>query len=401
MMPNMEELYTLYLQGKCSAEQAEQLVGYFADQSKQRELDMLEMVDRQLNKEIDADALSDYVQTVSREQFSHIQAQISKEEVPVRRVNVFHWWKVAAALLLISSISYLFYTSSMRDTIHSIGSERGPTSTGGGQEVLLTLADGEQISLEDQQKTGSADLSVHRDKDGNLVYTVRSTVAEQAQPSIQRITTPRGKTCHIILSDGTKVWLNAASTLTYDANFVGSSRLTQLEGEGYFEVKSRAHQPFKVQSEGQLVEVLGTHFNISAYANNSRFKTTLLEGRVRLTTTGDSPILLQPGQHAVWDREQSKLEVEEVDDRSSIAWINNEFAFKNAGITEIMNALANWYNIKVTYRSEIKPLGFTGVISKYKSLEEVLEILERTKLINFQIMGTADTDKERSVIVMM
>jgi len=399
----MEELYTLYLQGKCSAEQAEQLIEYFAEQGKQRELDMLEMVDKQFNQASDPDTLSDYVKAVSKEQFLHIQAQINTMEVPVRKVRIFHWWKVAAALLLISSIGYLFYTSDMRDAMYSSGAGTESTSTGSGQEVLLTLADGEQISLEDQQKTGSADLSVHRDGDGNLVYTVQSaaTVAEQRQPNIQRITTPRGKTCHIILSDGTKVWLNAASTLTYDANFVGSSRLTQLEGEGYFEVKSRTHQPFKVQSDGQLVEVLGTHFNISAYANNGRFKTTLLEGRVRLTTASDNPILLQPGQHAVWDREQSKLNVEEADGRSSIAWINNEFAFKNAGITEIMNALANWYNIKVTYRSTIKPLGFTGVISKHKRLEEVLEILERTKLINFQIMGTADTDKERSVIVMM
>jgi transmembrane sensor len=195
------------------------------------------------------------------------------------------------------------------------------------------------------------------------------------------------------LPDGTKVWLNAASSLHFPTAFTGGERRVELTGEGYFEVAKNKHLPFKVAFNDQEVQVLGTHFNIMAYPNEEASQTTLLEGSVSITKRNISRLLV-PGQQAKSTIGSAGFDIKQVDTQEAVAWKNGEFLFKNTNIQSIMRQLARWYDVDVAYQGNLQNMVFGGRMSKSKNISEVLKNLELTGTIHFKIEGRRVTVME-------
>jgi transmembrane sensor len=254
----------------------------------------------------------------------------------------------------------------------------------GSDKAMLTLSDGTTIPL-DSQATGAVhngDAVAVSQRHGELLYKEAAGPAAANSDAIayHTLTTPRGGQYAIVLEDGTKVWLNAASSLRYPAAFKGSSRSVTLTGEAYFEVAHDAARPFTVQVQDMQVQVLGTHFNIMSYADEQHIRTTLLSGSVRvLPPAGIAPRIIQPGQQAVLAYESApgrELQVKEADTEEVMAWKNGLFRFNNADIPTVLRQIARWYDITIEYRGQVPARRFGGKIARNSSLAEIIRILE-------------------------
>jgi ferric-dicitrate binding protein FerR (iron transport regulator) len=189
----------------------------------------------------------------------------------------------------------------------------------------------------------------------------------------------------VILPDGSRVWLNAASTLRFPTAFTGNEREVALTGEAYFEVAKDNSRPFRVMAGNMQVNVLGTQFNINAYPEESAIRTSLLEGSVRITN-GNVSGLLKPGQQAVLDREEGNIKIKDVDMSGIVAWKNGLFQFEGADIITIMREISRWYDVEVVYAGKVPVRRFEGKISRNVQLSDVLEILELSN-VKFTLEG--------------
>lgn len=269
----------------------------------------------------------------------------------------------------------------------------------GSNDAILTLADGSKISLTEADKGELLDVTgvrIVKTADGQLVYTiVQNELLKETKPAFNTVSTPRGGQYQVNLPDGTKVWLNAASSLKFPTTFTNlKERKVELSGEAYFEVAKNKQQPFKVLSSAgqdriQEIEVLGTHFNINAYDDETETKTTLLEGSVKAAAIEKadrkSDVILIPGQQAIL----SKLTFRtlNVDTEEAIAWKNGNFVFANEGIESIMRKIARWYNVEVNYQGKITDNTFVGRVPRFANISEALTILELTNTVHFKIEG--------------
>ncbi|QBQ39952.1 FecR family protein [Sphingobacterium psychroaquaticum] len=396
-MKNRNDLFDLYLAGKCTPEEAEQFVSGLSDDQFCAELEV--RVDEVFRQELrENEVLPDMVR-LSKEQYVSIEALIfttvaENEEERVRSISSTIWrWAAAAAAII---IFYVGFDQWNKD--HSMITGGGPiaavqdtteTPTG----VTLTLPNGQVVALADHE---AAQYASREKQDGVSFYELKASDVVQ-EPMVQQINVPQGQTGAVVLTDGTKVWLNANSSLTYDVNFVGNERLVKLQGEAYFEVTPNKEKPFIVESKNQQVKVLGTHFNVKAYTV-SHVITTLLEGKVQVST-GAKERILKPGQSSVVGFNDSDIKVVPAICYEVNAWRNNEFAFYDATLNDISDELSRWYGVEVQVVGRSDSFGFTGVISREKSLPEVLEILRRTGQIRYHIVPTGL--KERRIILML
>jgi ferric-dicitrate binding protein FerR (iron transport regulator) len=262
----------------------------------------------------------------------------------------------------------------------------------GSDRAILTLADGTKITLD---STGDGKIA---QQGGTKVIKLGGQLAYTASPSgevlYNTISTPKGGQYQVVLPDGTKVWLNAVSSLRFPTTFSGSERTVELDGEAYFEVTSKAtaeHAPFRVNVNNMRVEVLGTHFNVMAYQDETAMKTTLLEGRVRVTSTpgqGDDArsVVLTPGQQASVGS-TARVQVQTVDVDEAVAWKNGLFQFNNASLSTVMRQAARWYDMEVVYEGNVKDESFTGTVPRMEHLSGLLKVLELTKTLKFDIQG--------------
>lgn len=262
--------------------------------------------------------------------------------------------------------------------------------TPGGNKAILTLADGRSINLSDAANGNVAEqggIAITKAADGKLVYTIKDQT-ENAAVSYNTIATPVGGQYQVNLPDGTKVWLNAASSIKFPSSFAKlKEREVQLSGEAYFEVVHHAKIPFIVKTKGQEVLVLGTHFNINSYDDESVTKTTLLQGAVlarKLNVKGEDKdyVLLMPGQQAVLDK---SFTVKPVDVEEVTAWKDGNFLFNDTDLKDIMKQLSRWYDVSVDYDEIPKNRAFSGFISRSVNLSKVLKQLEFTGNIQFKI----------------
>lgn len=259
----------------------------------------------------------------------------------------------------------------------------------GGNKATLTLADGRTIDLSEAQSgivvgDGIAYL------DGSEVFETGDGKLE-AEDSLHtgrtiddlRLTTPKGGTYQITLSDGTKVWLNAASTLKYPSRFDGAERVVEVEGEAYFSVAKDKRRPFKVISGSQQIEVLGTEFNVSAYADEKDVKTTLVEGSIELQVNSSGKrMALVPGEQSVL--KGGEVNKRKVDVGPYIAWKDGNFNFDNTALADMMKQMSRWYGVDVVYENGVPNERFSGAMSRNVSLQTVLELL-RVSEINYRI----------------
>lgn len=294
---------------------------------------------------------------------------------------------VAAAIALVFGI--WFYTSGplKRNTTTKdfLTNDIAPGKFG----ATLTLSNGKTILLggeKDGKLAEEAGISISKTKDGQLEYTISGTV-DGAEGKMNTLSTAVGQTYILNLPDRSRVYLNAASSLTYPSNFSGSKiRRVELLGEGYFEIAEDKEHPFVVESLGQQVEVLGTHFNINAYQNEPTLKTTLIEGSVKVSnSSGKQSLVLKPGQQSILT--EDGLEVTKVDTDLARAWKNNEFIFENESIENIMRMVERWYNVEVIYIGARPTERYVGGVSRFDNVSKVLQILESTGGVNFKIEG--------------
>lgn len=263
----------------------------------------------------------------------------------------------------------------------------------GKNRATITLTNGRLIQLSDTKTGVVINASDLKYNDGSIVsHGIVSSIPGKEEMVIH---TPRGGTYQVVLSDGSKVWLNAASGIRLPAKFTGNERKIELNGEAYFEIAHNRAMPFKVISNGQEVEVLGTHFNINSYSDELSVKTTLLEGRVRVVPTarytglisgsrkGVEEVILKPGQQAVLNAKN--LQVIDVDTEEAIAWKNGLFTFDNEPIESVMRKIARWYNVDIEFRGRNKDQVFSGTISRFEHASKVLEKLELTGGVHFKI----------------
>lgn len=283
---------------------------------------------------------------------------------------------VAAAVAAVT-LSIWIYTSRHPNAGQDSGSAQYVNDIAPGKNsATLSLANGKTINLSDA-KTGV----VIGDK--KLAYNDGAEIPDWlGYDEVQTLTasTPRGGTYQVTLSDGTKVWLNADSKISFPSQFAEKKRKIMLSGEAYFEVYKDRKRPFIVESNGQEVTVLGTHFNINSYEDESSTKTTLLEGSVRV-----NDVVLKPNQQAILVNGSVKVSAANVE--QEISWKNGYFRFNDEKIEDIMTKLARWYDIEVIYEGKMNTGGFTGTASRNKNISQVLKLLENTKDIHFKIEG--------------
>jgi transmembrane sensor len=299
------------------------------------------------------------------------------------KVVRFNWWVAAAAvvLLVLGASSYFLFLDNPRIPQDSPVAKKPVFQDlpPGGDKAILTLADGRQIVLD------TASNGALAQQGGIKVIKVGGQVSYNAEGNTTQevlfntITTPKGGQYHLELADGSKVWLNAASSLHFPMTFTGKERTVELTGEGYFEVAYNAKMPFHVKVNEMDVTVLGTHFNINSYSDESSIKTTLLEGRV-MVKKNDKLIYLHPGQQAVWQPAQENIKVNYgVDAEEVMAWKNGYFSFNNADIRTVMRQVARWYDIDVSFEGANHEI-FSGKIDRSLSLRDLLDGLGHTRV---------------------
>ena len=311
-----------------------------------------------------------------------LQPEMEGARIKVRGMRFFRtaWVRYAAAAILVAGIStYVWlkdtdrYKPSAEKAIIAAVGDIDP----GGQKAVLTLANGTAILLDSAANGQLATQQGSRviKKDGQVIYTPVS--GGQDLPAYNTLRTPRGGTYQLSLPDGTKVWLNAESSISYPVTFAGKERLVEMTGEAFFEVASHAQMPFKVRiNKTNLVEVLGTQFNVKAYAEEEVIRTTLLEGAVRVAGNGNK-IVLKPGQQA--QSSSAGLLTKTLGQEGileTIAWKEGLFNFQDANLQEIMRQLSRWYDIEVVYEKGIPDLEFIGEIERSLPLSEVLKGLK-------------------------
>jgi len=314
------------------------------------------------------------------------------EELPqvgkVRRIK--QWYPVSAAAAILVFICVGLYIGLHKAPVQQITNNRPLKNdiAPGGNKAILTLSSGKKIELNSMNNgllaTENA-TEIKKTADGKIIYTAEGT-AYGTPVVYNTVTTPRGGQFGIVLPDGSKVFLNAASSLRYPTAFNGNERKVELTGEAYFEVAHNAAKPFKVSSNGQTVEVLGTHFNINAYNDEAVIKTTLLEGAVRISKDGQQAIL-KPGDQAQLANLMSdaKITITQVDTENAVAWKNGLFVFDGDKIEHIMRMISRWYNVDVDYNGEKPDDEFGGTVSRFNNVSEVLKALQLTGKVHFRI----------------
>jgi transmembrane sensor len=332
------------------------------------------------------------------------------EKQPTRLGNMrlYSRWIAAAAVWVLVPLAFLYFHTKEPGSWGKVAKHKGLNSHQQGstrdKRVVLTLADGSKVYL-DNGPTGEiaqeSGTSISKTVNGELVYSApKVAVTSNQVVKYNVIATPRGGNYKIVLPDGTRVWLNAASSLKFPTAFSGNERSVELTGEGYFEVAKDKSRPFKVitpsrdgKGVGQEVEVLGTHFDINAYGDEGGTRTTLLEGRVKVTPAlaGHASRTLVPGQQSSLNKQD--IRVDFVDVESVMAWKSGYFVFDNKTLSTVMAELARWYDVDVYCESKLNDIRLGGYISQGKKLEEVLDLLALTRKIHFKVEG-------RRVIVM-
>ncbi len=314
-----------------------------------------------------------------------------KGEIKQPKRNVIRWPISTAAVILLCIGLGLYYFPQVDKVSNSISKKITKNEIiPGGNKAVLRLANGEKISLTDADNgtlAEQAGIRIVKTADGQLLITNLSDREQNPYYKNQynTIETPNGGRYQVRLPDGSNVWLNAASKLTFPSTFIShKSRVVELIGEAYFEIAKVKDQPFIVKTYNQTVEVFGTQFNINSYVNEPDVKTTLLEGSIRVGNKGIDKIL-KPGQQSVLT--SAGLKVENVDIELAVAWKNNQFIFESDDIQYIMRMIARWYNVEVEYVGPIPKNKFGGAVSRFENVSEVLKSLESTGRVKFEIVG--------------
>jgi transmembrane sensor len=296
------------------------------------------------------------------------------------------WFRPAAAVFLLLTAGGIFFATRGKKEAVQMASVP-PDVHPGGNKAVLTLAGGQQIILDSAHQgnlTVQGNAQVSKVADGLLAYQAVGSVATAVV--YNTLSTPRGGQYELTLPDGTHVWLNAASSITYPTVFTGSTREVTMTGEVYFEVKYNARQPFTVKAGNSVIEDLGTHFNINAYADEPVLRTTLLEGKVAVRN-GTERRVLSPGEQAEVTGTGASIFVRSgIDLDEVVAWKNGLFQFNKADIRTVMRQIARWYDVEVRFEGPVSDDRFWGKLPRDANASQVLHVLQKEQ-VHFRIEG--------------
>lgn len=380
--PTLQILFAKYINGEASVAETEHLFKLIGSHKHDVEIALL------LDGELEETGFEEAYNPAWDVTLKKIKDRAFELPVGAHKKRAVQLWPriflaAAAVALIVFGVYFFNYdTSKVNRADHLTVNDIAPGKVG----ATLTLANGKKIRLGDAANGEIAKESgivISKTADGQVVYEIKS---DRGNPnSINTLSTAKGETYILTLPDQSKVWLNAASSLTYSAALTEQgTRRVRLSGEAYFEVaKDKAH-PFIVESGNQEIRVLGTHFNVNAYKDQKVYRTTLLEGSVRISDHGQVKVL-EPGDQAT--NSDGNVKLNKVDTELAVAWKSNNFSFDRLDIKEIMRNIERWYNVEVIYKEEIPPGTFWGSVSRFDNISKVLIPLEATGNVHFEIEG--------------
>lgn len=378
--PEFQELLTRYQQGLCTADEKE-------------------LLERWLDSDTRAKAFTS--DTERKKILSNLRNAVF-ERVGLKgrdkreRVLMPHdgsrglrtMYRIAASLLLIALVGYGSYKFMYQNETSSAEVLTTSDIKPGSDKAVLKLADGTEVELNGVgtsiPQQGIAQIV---SQNGQLSYQAKGTTSELIYNTVS---TPRGGQYQLTLADGSKVWLNAASSLKFPASFTGSERVVELQGEAYFEIAKNKTMPFRVRmASGDEVRVLGTHFNVMAYPDEKEIKTTLLEGSVKiLTSKGMEPdVILAPNQQAIISSGGNLSVLKDYNVNEAVAWKTGNFIFNDTRLEVIMRQVERWYDVDVIYDDSLRNMQFGGMVSRKENVTELLNLLELTGEVHFEIQG--------------
>ncbi|WP_177222648.1 FecR family protein [Chitinophaga sp. YR627] len=293
-----------------------------------------------------------------------------------------YWWAAAASLLLLGGGTAVWMIRTQRPQPAVIVQQT--TLTPGSNKAVLTLANGQQIILDNAEKgtiAESGGVSVIKADSGAIAYS-----GTGGNIQYHTLSTPRGGQFQLTLPDGSHVWLNAASSIRYPTAFTGAERNVELTGEGYFEIAPNAAQPFTVKTGKLDVHVLGTGFNIMAYADENAVRTTLVNGSVKVAA-GAATTILTPGTQASLQTGAAGFTISKPDLDEVLAWKNGQFRFSRTNIKQIMRQVSRWYDVEVSYEGNVDNIEFQGILSRKVTAQALLETIAATGEVHFRITG--------------
>lgn len=296
----------------------------------------------------------------------------------------FIWWQAIAAAIVLFIFAGWWMLDRQSPAVTASRLQKNDVPPGS-NKAILSLADGTVVTLDSAGnqviRQGATTISQHN---GQLLYASGNTNA--ATVSYNTLTTPRGGQFQVTLPDGSKVWLNAASSLRFPTAFTGGERRVEMTGEVYFEIAKNARKPFRVTVNDMTVEVLGTHFNVKAYTDEKTIATTLLEGSVQLTK-GAEKVAIKPGEQAQWASGGKAFVIGHPELDQVMAWKNGYFRFDGENIVDIMKQLSRWYDVDAVYAGNMTMKDYSAYISRNSNISEVLKMLELTEEVSFKIEG--------------
>jgi transmembrane sensor len=309
----------------------------------------------------------------------------------IRKKRYWFNYAAAASVLLCISVGFYFYRLPKKKAVVKDSIVKNDFLPGTNKAVL-TLANGSRLSLTGGNKgllARQGVTAINKKEEGKVEYRPGADDLTATKPAADvmynTVATPKGGQYRVVLPDGTKVWLNTASSIRFPTAFTGNDRQVEISGEVYFEVAKNKEKPFIVSTGNQKVTVLGTHFDINAYQDENAVKTTLLEGSVKVNSGGNM-VLLKPGQQSQLSSENKLTISNDIDTDEVIAWKNGYFQFNKADIQTIMNQISRWYDVEVRYEGQVEPGHYYGKISRNVNASKVLKVLELSGM-HFTIEG--------------
>ena len=390
---NFASLYRKLMDNECSPEEVDQLLQWLSADKPDPLTENL--IHEQLTTVVPDEAITGEIRNRLELRLKTI-LETNKQPAVVRRMHPLKRWGWAAAVIVAALGIGTYFWLQNGDSTQAppqVATTNTPDVAPGRNGAILTLADGSKVLLD---SLGNGTIAVENGtriklEDGKITYGKGNNAADIRYNTMS---TPNGRQFTVVLPDGTKVWLNAASSLRYPTLFTGTERKVEITGEAYFEVAKNASMPFRaLVNNSTVVEVLGTAFNISSYSNEKEIKATLVEGAVRVITDNNAEsrinsVVLKPGQQAKITAAQTSrgalTVLNNVDIGKVIAWKNGLFNFNGVKLEDAMQQLARWYDIEIVYEKGIPDITFFGEVSRDVSLAGLLKGLEGAG-VNFRI----------------
>ncbi|WP_292266398.1 FecR domain-containing protein [Butyricimonas sp.] len=387
MNDRISEIIAAYLSGEVLSESERQAVeAWLRDHDGEKEVEVLRGMFRS------ARLVKEAPGTRGASVMKKIEAKVVSRRAG-RKLKIRWSYSVAAAIavLLCSVLLYRWLGTNQENQVVPQDVRQNVNTS----IAHLKLNTGEVVELEKYDGKFIREDSVQiANENATLRYTSTDSVAPE-KVEFNTLVIPRGSEYNIVLADGTKVFLNAGSEISYPVVFAGDKREVKLKGEAYFEVRKDERRPFFVQAGDVQIQVLGTSFNVTAYPGRGRIETTLEEGKIQLTD-GRESVEVSPGKQAIYDIEDGRFEVKQVDTKLYTAWKDGYYKFDQMTLEDIMETLALWYDLNVFYRNPgVKSLEFTGRLRRYDEVVSLFEKLEQTGLVVFEVNGKNVIIKEK------